>query len=435
MRLPVGLVQPHVRRPAAAATMGAMPSPAGSETEVAPAQVALAPFDRAVPLSLAAAVFLVQVALGGVLYAVFQEYVPGRPGASDAWGGYLLTAYGLARFLGETPTGAISDRIERKHAIIAGFAVMAPAVVALPAVDEARMYLVLAALLGLGTAFLWPGVYAIIADLYPVQRRGRAVGAVNLAQITGFGLGALAGALLIERTPGAVFAGCAFAVVLAALTTALFVPGYRDARPIARAAAASRWFTMLNRELAFVGAVLFISSGALAALVPAIRVYGDEELGVSFARLTVALIPAVVVGAALYLPAGVFADARGRARPLAAGQLLIAAGLLVVASTDRLGVASAAAVAVFAGNVLSVPALNAAVMDHARPEHRGAIIGFSVALTGLGLALGPATGGAVAERAGAPVTMTAVAAISVLVALAVIIRREVFALPRPVPRE
>ncbi|MGE5596624.1 MAG: MFS transporter, partial [Hyphomicrobiales bacterium] len=149
----------------------------------------------------------------------------------------------------------------------------------------------------------------------------------------------------------------------------------------------------------------------------------------SFARLTAALIPAVVIGAALYLPAGSFTDRLGRTRPFFAGQLLLISGLLTVAQTTNLAVAGAAAVVVFAGNVLCVPAWNAAVMDLAPATHRGTLIGLSVALSGLGLAIGPALGGAITDLASPQAVFRVAAGISAVTGVGVLLYGRAYGRP------
>ena len=68
-------------------------------------------------------------------------------------------------------------------------------------------------------------------------------------------------------------------------------------------------------------------------------------------------------------------------------------GALTVAQTTFIPLAAFATAVVFCGNVLSVPALSASMMDLAPESHRGTLIGWSVALSGLGLAVGPGLGG------------------------------------------
>src|SRR5947209_4144845 len=112
------------------------------------------------PYHLGAVVFLAQVGVGAILFADFQQYVPTHLGTSDGFPGYLLAAYGAGRFLFEGATGAISDRMERKLGLLVGFGLMIPAVAAMTIVQDQLVYVLLAVALGLGTAFLWPIVYA-----------------------------------------------------------------------------------------------------------------------------------------------------------------------------------------------------------------------------------------------------------------------------------
>jgi len=188
----------------------------------------LPPGFRRYPLPLALAILLVQGALGILLFAVFQEWVPREFGTADSWGGYLLAAYGAARFLLETPTGAIADRVERRAGLLLGFLRMLPAIALMAAVRQAGAYLAFAAMLGAATAFLWPAAYAIAADLYPVDRRGKVVGFLNLAQLAGFGIGALAGAFLVDHAGGReLFGTAALNVALAFAAALLGIPSYR----------------------------------------------------------------------------------------------------------------------------------------------------------------------------------------------------------------
>jgi len=354
------------------------------------------------PVALGLAIFLVQVALGTILYATFQKWAPSALDAGDAWGGYLLAAYGAARFAFETPTGAISDRVERRLGLLIGFALMLPAIGLMAFVHDRYAYLGFSALLGFATAFLWPATYAISADRYTLDRRGKVIGFLNLAQLLGFGAGALAGAYLVAGPSGLQFT-LAAAAVLAALAAALTgLPNYRQ-RSLFRLIPAVRRPSLrevYSREFAVLGAIVLASSAGMAMIVPAIRPFGEDELRVSFESLTLALAPGVVVGATLYIPAGHFADRFGRPRPFLAGEALVVGGLLTCSATDSLVVAATAAAAIFAGNVLTVPALNAAVMDAAPASHRGTVIGAMVALSGLGLAIGPAAGGAIVGAAG-----------------------------------
>ncbi len=379
-------------------------------------QVAALRTYRTVPAPLGLVVFLSQVGLGIVLFAVFQEYVPKRLGAGDGWGGYLLGAYGAARFMTETPSGVIADRLRRKSSLMLGFLFLVPAMAAMATVERPWVFLALAALLGFGTAFIWPAAYAICADLYPPERRGKVVGFLNLGQLLGFGAGALIGAFLVESHPRVMILIGIAMVALAGLSGLAGIPGY-DRLERTRGGRRPSLREVWSRQIAMLSMLVFVSTAAVAMIVPAMRVYGDEQLSVSFSTLTVALIPGVFLGAALYIPAGHLGDRIGRTPPFLMGQILLVAGLLLVAATRSVPVAAAAGAVIFLGNVMTVPSINAAIMDLAPDTHRGTLIGLAVALSGLGLALGPAVGGVLAEREGAPVVFRLAAVISGIAAL------------------
>ncbi|MYI85752.1 MAG: MFS transporter, partial [Dehalococcoidia bacterium] len=326
------------------------------------------------PHALGLGIFFAQVALGIVIFAIFQEFVPNNLGASDGFGGYLLALYGGARFLSETPAGAISDRIERKHALLIGFALMIPALALMGIIQQEWAYLGFSALLGISTAFIWPATYAIGADLYPPVERGKVVGFLNVGQLLGFGLGALVGALLVETVPNSLFIIAIVAVVAALITGEVGVPSYRgelgvvhEQRPPLR--------SVLSKRLVFLSALILAATVGISSLVPAIRPYGDNVLGISFAQLTVFLIPAVVAGGILYVPSGHLSDRIGRTIPLLLGQFLIIAGALTAAATGNIFLAAAATAVIFSGHVQQVPALNASMMDLAPEAYRGTLIG------------------------------------------------------------
>ena len=367
---------------------------------------------RRVPAPLGLVVFLAQIGLGIALFAVFQQYVPEGLGAGDGWGGYLLGMYGGARFLCETPTGALADRLRRRSALLVGFIFLLPAMGAMAAVDEPAIFIGLAALLGLGTAFIWPAAYAICADLYPAEQRGKVIGFLNLCQLLGFGLGALIGALLVDHHPTAMIVVGIATIAGAACVGSIGIPAYDSGAVVANRERRPALREVWSGQMAGLCALVLVATTAVAMLVPAIRVFGNEQLDISFAKLTIALIPAVFLGAALYIPAGHAADRFGRTAPFLAGQVLLVVGLLTVSETRSVGVAAVAAGVIFAGNVFSVPAFNAAVMDLAPESHRGTIIGLTVALSGLGLAVGPAVGGAIAGSYGAPAVFRLAALVS-----------------------
>lgn len=357
-----------------------------------------------VAASLGAVIFLLQVALGIMLFPIFQDHVPRALGAGDAWGGILLATYGLARFLSETPTGAISDRIERKLDLLIGLTLFIPAVALMATVDTRWVYLPGAALLGLGTAFFWPATYAISADLFAESLRGKVVGFLNVCQLLGFGLGALIGAFLVTHHSQVLMGIAVLVVACAALPAIVGVPRYRAHHLRAEHARRPPLREVWSLQMGLLSLLVLLATASPTLIIPAIRPFGTDHLGVSFTTVTVALIPGVILGGALYIPAGHLADRAGRMVPFVIGEVLVVAGMFTVAEAHAVIVAATGGALIFCGYVFSVPAFISATMDLVPESHRGTLIGLTVALTGLGLAIGPGIGGALTATIGAPAT-------------------------------
>lgn len=357
-----------------------------------------------VAASLGAVIFLLQVALGIMLFPIFQDHVPRALGAGDAWGGILLATYGLARFLSETPTGAISDRIERKLDLLIGLTLFIPAVALMATVDTRWVYLPGAALLGLGTAFFWPATYAISADLFAESLRGKVVGFLNVCQLLGFGLGALIGAFLVTHHSQVLMGIAVLVVACAALPAIVGVPRYRAHHLRAEHARRPPLREVWSLQMGLLSLLVLLATASPTLIIPAIRPFGTDHLGVSFTTVTVALIPGVILGGALYIPAGHLADRAGRMVPFVIGEVLVVAGMFTVAEAHAVIVAATGGALIFCGYVFSVPAFISATMDLVPVSHRGTLIGLTVALTGLGLAIGPGIGGALTATIGAPAT-------------------------------
>ena len=93
-------------------------------------------------------------------------------------------------------TGALSDRVGRKMLIATGMLVQGVALAAIAMSGTFAAWAVAAALLGAGTAMVYPTLLAAIGDVAHPQWRGTAVGIYRLWRDSGYAVGALlAGAL------------------------------------------------------------------------------------------------------------------------------------------------------------------------------------------------------------------------------------------------
>ena len=126
-------------------------------------------------------------------------------------------------------TGALSDRVGRRPLIITGMLVQAGAIALIAAGDGFAIWLVAGAVLGLGTALVYPTLIAVVADVAAPAWRASAIGVYRLWRDLGFAAGAIVSGVVADA------AGLPAAIWLVALVTALsgaiVVALLRETRP------------------------------------------------------------------------------------------------------------------------------------------------------------------------------------------------------------
>ena len=105
--------------------------------------------------------------------------------------GVLAAAYPAVWGVAQIGTGALSDRVGRKGLIVGGMFVQAAAIWSIAASTSFAPWLLAAALLGLGTAMVYPTLLAAVADVADPSWRGAAVGVYRLWRDLGFAVGAI----------------------------------------------------------------------------------------------------------------------------------------------------------------------------------------------------------------------------------------------------
>ncbi|HEY8801258.1 MAG TPA: MFS transporter [Candidatus Limnocylindrales bacterium] len=128
--------------------------------------------------------------------------------------GVLAAVYPATWAVGQIGTGALSDHIGRKRLIVAGMLLQAGAIGVIAAGSTFGVWLGAAALLGLGTAMVYPTLLAAIADVAQPAWRGSAVGVYRLWRDLGFAVGAIVAGVIADA------AGIAAAIWVVALITA-----------------------------------------------------------------------------------------------------------------------------------------------------------------------------------------------------------------------
>jgi MFS family permease len=105
--------------------------------------------------------------------------------------GVLAAIYPAVWGLGQTVTGALSDGWGRKWLIVAGMLVQGAGIALVTIASSFPAWAVAAALMGAGTAMVYPTLLAVIGDVAHPTWRARAVGVYRLWRDAGYAIGAL----------------------------------------------------------------------------------------------------------------------------------------------------------------------------------------------------------------------------------------------------
>lgn len=333
----------------------------------------------------------------GILSFVLPIY--GRElGASAMEIGGLFSAFALVPVFVRPVLGRALDRWGRRPFLLLGLSGYVAAMVVFALARDVRLLTVGRFIQGMGQAFLWLTALTIVADLAPLTGRGLSFGSVdeatNRGAIIGTAMG-FTGLFLVQRSEGSgflafwplLFAGFALPALLA-FATAWKIPETRppqDDQPIQSRPVSSRLLALMG--------IVFATGASSAMVWPLLMVFLADHLGAGVVELTIAYLPAALIGAVLPSRTGSWADRFGRRSLMVAG-LLVGAGASVLIPHLRTVALLAALWAVESiGYAASIPAERAFVADIAGADTRGTSYGLYTFAYFLGALVGPLVGG------------------------------------------
>jgi MFS family permease len=341
----------------------------------------------------------------------------------------FLVAFGLTKAVTNLVAGRLADRYGRKPVLVAGWVAAIPVPLLIIAAPDWSWIVAANVLLGLNQGLAWSTTVVMKIDLVGPSRRGLALGlneaagymavagsalvTAGLAEAAGLrpvpflfglavaGLGLGASVLFVHETRGHV-----------ALETAGLAPNPAAAAlPLPGWWAVARRTTLGDRRLFAVsqaGLVNNLNDGMAWGLLPIY--FATRGLSLGEIAVLAAIYPAV--WGVLQVAAGGLSDRYGRKPFIVSGMLLQAAAIAAVALGDGFTVWAIAAAVLGLGTALVYPTLIAVVADVAAPAWRASAIGVYRWWRDLGFAVGAIVSGVIADRAGIPVAIWLVAALT-----------------------
>lgn len=395
-------------------------------------------------IRVAAIAFSAEAAHTLLYIPLLQGYLSASLHWTPAFPGYALTAFAAAKLIVQTPAGRAVDKLGTHISATIGLLLLLLCGVLFALVRVPLLFLGVACLYGIGAALLWPALFAVVAERWGVSEHGRLATAVQFAEALGVAAGIGAGAWLVDRAGYVAGFGLYLALITLALLTLLIGPRRSLPRTPATARSASGRHPEQSRRASGSGGhpgrgpapavahllptpltldlILLGLTGALLTLspnllMPIVRSYALENLGLQLHDLVLPLAPVAIVGALALLSSGAVSDRLGRQPIILTGLCVGAIGLWLVGDAHRLTPAIIAAGVGTAGYLATQPAWSAAVFDVSTARNRGTQFSLVMVAQGLAEAAAPALGGKVAEAFGPGATFHLSAVVLAIAAL------------------
>jgi MFS family permease len=361
----------------------------------------------------------------------------------------FIVAFGITKALTNLAAGALSDRYGRKPVLVAGWLIGLPVPLLLIWAPNWGWVIAANVLLGVNQGLTWSTTIVMKIDLVGPRRRGLAMGFNEAAgylavAVTGLATGWLAAQYGLRPAP--FLLGLTFAALGLGLSAIFVRETHHHARHEARThiprdrdhhdgLTSRQIFTLTSvREPALsaasqAGLVNNLNDGLAWGLYPIL--FATSGLGVARIGVLVALYPAVWGTGQLLT--GWLSDRWGRKWLIAAGMLLQAIGIALVAAATGFAVWAIAAVLTGAGTAMVYPTLLAVIGDVAHPTWRARAVGVYRLWRDLGYAIGALIAGITADLLGLHAAIWLIAAITAASGLVVAARMYETRQPGPQP--
>ncbi|OGG45514.1 MAG: hypothetical protein A3F84_22745 [Candidatus Handelsmanbacteria bacterium RIFCSPLOWO2_12_FULL_64_10] len=344
----------------------------------------------------------------GIVLPLLPYYAEGF-GAGPLAVTLLSSSYSLMQFLFAPVWGRLSDRVGRRPILVLSLAGSALSYLLFGLAGSLAALFATRLLAGVCAANI-STAQAYIADVTTPETRAKGMGMIGAAFGLGFIFGPAVGGAL-SRYGYAVPAFFAAGLSLAALALALFRLPESLRRRIDNPGGAARggfdlgrlWAALVHPRMGLLLLIFFCSVFAFANLEATFALfveraarfgYTARETGYLFAYMGVLM--SLMQGGLV----GRLARRFGERRLVAAGTLMLAAGLGVVPLAPGLGGLMGALALLAFGVGMNTPSLSSLISRSAGADEQGGVLGVSQSMSSLARILGPAWGGFAFEQFG-----------------------------------
>ncbi|KRE51897.1 MFS transporter [Paenibacillus sp. Soil724D2] len=358
--------------------------------------------------------FVVEFVKGALLLTILPVYMKTTLGASTFIIGWTLAAQYIGDNVLRTPVGWIIDKLGYRTTMLTGVLLTFVSVILIATSSQNIWMIVGCALLGFGTAPLWPCVITGTTEVAGDDGKATIMSVVYMAWLSGVGLGPVAINFFVgENNYSSGFRlliGCMTVVVLVALMLprkngVVRTDGESRAEKALvsnRASTKPLWervktyLSEVRRSMSvspLLFPAMFLQTFALGILTPILTLYAKEVLKLTSFQYSMFLIAGGAVTVIFLVPMGKLVDRLGIRPFFIAGCMLSASALLLFTFAKSMMLLYALVAVLGAGYAFIIPSWNALIASAIPPEKRGAVWGFFLTIEGLGMIVGPIVSG------------------------------------------
>lgn len=231
-----------------------------------------------------AALFVVAIAIftDMLIYGLVVPILPGYAsslGVSQTAIGFLFSSYAITLFIATPIFGLLSDRIGRRGPMLWGLLGLAAATILFCFANSYILLIVARALQGVAAAVTWTSGLALLADLYPPEERGKAMGIALSGQAAGTLLGPTVGGWFYEL--GGYQAPFLFAAGLALFDGILRLILLRDIPSSKSKNYLSPFKVMRDRRLLIIAGVVIIGASVPSVIEPTLPIHFKNHFNIT----------------------------------------------------------------------------------------------------------------------------------------------------------
>jgi DHA1 family multidrug resistance protein-like MFS transporter len=366
--------------------------------------------------------FLVEFVKGALIITFLPVYLDDVLKVGALVIGWTLAVQYLGDNLLRTPIGWIIDRFGYRACMLSGVLLTFAAVLIIAFTSSFYWIIAACALLGMGTAPLWPCVITGTTEMAGEKSRGTIMSVVYVAWLSGVGLGPF----VITYFMGKSHYNMAFQLLIMLMAVvviaAFLLPGkinqptkeqekqekkeaiIKGKRPNAVLSKPAK--SRIQRIRVYLAEVrksltlsplmfpaMFAQTFALGLLTPVLTLYATKILELTGTQYRYFLLAGGVITVLFMVPVGKLVDKWGTKWFLHIGFLLSSLVLLVFTFTRSMPSLYLLVALLGAGYALIIPAWNALIADAIPPDKRGAVWGFFLTIEGAGTTVGPIVSG------------------------------------------